>query len=94
MDKGGAQRHVGRRGHRAGWVFGITHRHSDAGGGVTANPFSTPDDICISKRPRDMRTSIQRPASIVAADFGRDSMDGAQERLQRACAIDEVIQMV
>ena len=78
LDKGGARRHVGRRDHRAGWVFGIPHRHGDAGGGVTANPFSTPDDIYISKRPQDMCTGIQRPASIIAADFGRDSMGGSQ----------------
>ena len=41
------------------------------------NPFSTPDAIFISKRPQDMRAGIQRLASIVAADFGRDPMDGA-----------------
>ena len=41
------------------------------------NPFSTPDAIYISKRPQDMRAGIQRLASIVAADFGRDPMDGA-----------------
>ncbi len=41
------------------------------------NPFSAPDAIYISKRPQDMRAGIQRLASIVAADFGRDPMDGA-----------------
>ena len=41
------------------------------------NPFTTPDAIYISKRPQDMRAGIQRLASIVAADFGRDPMDGA-----------------
>ena len=41
------------------------------------NPFTTPDAIYISKKPQDMRASIQRLASIVAADFGRDPMDGA-----------------
>ena len=40
------------------------------------NPFTTPDAIYISKRPQDMRAGIQRLASIVAADFGRDPMDG------------------
>lgn len=47
------------------------------GGGVAVNPFTTPDAIYISKRPQDMRAGIQRLASIVAADFGRDPMDGA-----------------
>lgn len=41
------------------------------------NPFAAPDAIYISKRPQDMRAGIQRLASIVAADFGRDPMDGA-----------------
>lgn len=41
------------------------------------NPFSTPDAIYISKRPQDMRAGIHRLAAIVAADFGRDPMDGA-----------------
>ncbi len=41
------------------------------------NPFSTPDAIYISKRPQDMRAGMQRLAAIVAADFGRDPMDGA-----------------
>lgn len=41
------------------------------------NPFTTPDAIYISKRPQDMRAGIQRLASIVATDFGRDPMDGA-----------------
>ena len=41
------------------------------------NPFTTPDAIYISKRPQDMRAGIQRLASIVAADLGRDPMDGA-----------------
>lgn len=41
------------------------------------NPFSTSDAIYISKRPQDMRAGIQRLASIVAADFGREPADGA-----------------
>ena len=41
------------------------------------NPFTTPDAIYISKKPQDMRAGIQRLAAIVAADFGRDPMDGA-----------------
>ena len=41
------------------------------------NPFTTPDRIFVSLRPQDMRAGIQRLASIVAAEFGRDPMDGA-----------------
>lgn len=41
------------------------------------NPFTTPDVILISKRPQDMRAGIQRLASIVVADFGREPTDGA-----------------
>lgn len=41
------------------------------------NPFATPDEIFISRAPQDMRAGIQRLASIIAADFGRDPMDGA-----------------
>lgn len=41
------------------------------------NPFSTPDKIFISRTPQDMRAGIQRLASIVTTDFGRDPMDGS-----------------
>ena len=41
------------------------------------NPFTTPDRIFVSLRPQDMRAGLQRLASIVAAEFGRDPMDGA-----------------
>ena len=41
------------------------------------NPFTTPDRIFVSLRPQDMRAGIQRLAETVAAEFGRDPMDGA-----------------
>ena len=41
------------------------------------NPFATPDKIFISRSPQDMRAGIQRLASIITTDFGRDPMDGA-----------------
>ena len=41
------------------------------------NPFTTPDQIFISRTPQDMRAGIQRLASCVTADFGRDPMDGS-----------------
>lgn len=47
-------------------------------GGIRAmNPFATPDKIFISRNPQDMRAGIQRLASIITTDFGRDPMDGA-----------------
>jgi hypothetical protein len=47
------------------------------GGDVAVNPFTTPDRIFVSLRPQDMRAGIQRLAETVAAEFGRDPMDGA-----------------
>lgn len=44
--------------------------------GFAADPFTASDAVYISKRPQDMRFWIQRLASIVAADFGRDPVDG------------------
>ena len=41
------------------------------------NPFTTPDEIFISRSPQDMRAGIQRLASVVTTDFGRDPLDGA-----------------
>ena len=41
------------------------------------NPFVTPDKIFISRTPQDIRAGIQRLASVISVDFGRDPMDGA-----------------
>lgn len=41
------------------------------------NPFTTPDNIFVSRAPQDMRAGIQRLASIVTTDFGCDPMDGS-----------------
>ena len=35
------------------------------------------DRIVITRKPRGMRAGIRRLAAAVAADFGRDPMDGA-----------------
>lgn len=52
----------------------LTHR---ALLGLAVNPFTTPEAICIRKRPQDARAGIQRLASIVAANFERDPIGDA-----------------
>lgn len=41
------------------------------------NPFTTPDRICIYRRPQDMRAGVMRLAEIVAAEIGDDPTDGS-----------------
>ena len=41
------------------------------------NPFTTPDKVFISCHPQDMRAGIQRLASIITTDFGKDPQDGS-----------------
>ena len=40
------------------------------------NPFLVPRRVLVKATPQDMRAGIERLASVVASEFGRDARDG------------------
>ena len=65
-----------RIGHTGG-VLGTRHSRGNADGSFAVNPFTISEAIYISKKPQDMRAGVQRLASIVAAGFERNPMNGS-----------------